>query len=63
MVEHNLKLALQWAGKVAVLVQGRLVLVSENPESFVKKPEELEKYFFKKVRRTRTSLTIHSENT
>jgi len=46
MVEHNLKLALQWAGKVAVLVQGRLVLVSESPESFVKKPEELEKYFF-----------------
>ena len=47
MVEHNLKLALQWATKVVILVQGRIVLISEKPEYFIQKPEEVAKYFFK----------------
>ncbi|MBC2696215.1 MAG: ATP-binding cassette domain-containing protein [Desulfobacteraceae bacterium] len=46
MVEHNLKLALKWATEVILLVQGRVVLVSDSPQDFVQKPEELEKYFF-----------------
>ena len=31
MVEHNLKLALKWATKIILLVQGRVVLVSNSP--------------------------------
>ena len=46
MVEHNLKLALKWATKIILLVQGRVVLVSDSPKTFIQKPEELEKYFF-----------------
>ena len=46
MVEHNLKLALKWATKIILLVQGRVVLVSNSPQDFIQKPEELEKYFF-----------------
>ena len=46
MVEHNLKLALEWTSKVAVLVRGRVVLVSMEPEAFIQNPKELEKYFF-----------------
>lgn len=49
MVEHNLKLALKWATKIILLVQGHVVLVSDSPQSFVQKPEELEKYFFEQV--------------
>ena len=46
MVEHNLKSALEWATRVAILVEVRLVHVSDSPESYLEKPEELEKYFF-----------------
>lgn len=46
MVEHNLKLALPWANKVSVLVQGHLCLNSDQPEKFVKDPKELESYYF-----------------
>jgi len=46
LVEHNLKLALEWASKVIVLVQGRVVFTSDTPELFINNPEELEKYFF-----------------
>ncbi len=46
MVEHNLKTALEWATQTAVLVQGRMVFVSENPQEFISRPELLEKYFF-----------------
>jgi len=49
MVEHNLKLALKWATKIILLVQGHVVLVSDSPKDFVQKPEELEKYFFEQV--------------
>ena len=49
MVEHNLKLALKWATKIILLVQGRVVLVSNSPQDFIQKPEELEKYFFEQV--------------
>ena len=49
MVEHNLKLALKWATKVILLVQGRVVLVSDSPKSFIQNPEELEKYYFEQV--------------
>lgn len=49
MVEHNLKLALKWATKIILLVQGRVVLVSDSPQDFIQKPEELEKYFFEQV--------------
>jgi len=49
MVEHNLKLALKWATKIILLVQGRAVLVSDSPQAFIQKPEELEKYFFEQV--------------
>jgi len=46
MVEHNLKLALEWTSKVAVLVRGRVVLISKESEAFIQNPKELEKYFF-----------------
>lgn len=46
MVEHNLKLGLKWATKVAILVQGHVVHISESPQSYIEKPGELEKYFF-----------------
>lgn len=46
MVEHNLKFALEWATRVAILVEGRVVHVSDSPESYLEQPEELEKYFF-----------------
>ncbi len=46
MVEHNLKLSLQWAGRVIVLVGGRVVHVSDNPEKYLVQPQELEKFFF-----------------
>ena len=49
MVEHNLKLALKWATKIILLVQGRVVLVSDSPQDFIQKPEELEKYYFEQV--------------
>lgn len=49
MVEHNLKLALKWATKIILLVQGRVVLVSDSPQDFIQQPEELEKYFFEQV--------------
>lgn len=49
MVEHNLKLALKWATKIILLVQGRVVLVSDSPKAFIQKPEELEKYFFEQM--------------
>ena len=49
MVEHNLKQALKWATKIILLVQGRVVLVSDSPQDFIQKPEELEKYFFEQV--------------
>ncbi len=45
MVEHNLKLSLQWAGRVIVLVGG-VVHVSDNPEKYLVQPQELEKFFF-----------------
>lgn len=48
MVEHNLKLALAWANKVFILVQGRVVLASEDPRKFIERTELLEKYFFEK---------------
>jgi branched-chain amino acid transport system ATP-binding protein len=46
MVEHNLKLALKWATKIILLVQGRVVLVSDSPQDFIQNPEELEEYYF-----------------
>ena len=46
MVEHNLKLSLQWAEKVIVLVGGKVVHVSEEPDKYIEEPEELEKFFF-----------------
>lgn len=46
MVEHNLKLGLEWSSKVIVLVQGHIALISENPERFLDHPQELEKYYF-----------------
>jgi ABC-type branched-subunit amino acid transport system ATPase component len=46
MVEHNLKLALQWASRIILLVQGRIVYTSDSPRTFINKPEELEKFFF-----------------
>lgn len=46
MVEHNLKLSLQWAEKVIVLVDGKVVHISENPGQYIKQPEQLEKFFF-----------------
>ena len=49
MVEHNLKLALKWATKIILLVQGHVVLVSDSPQDFIQKPEELEKYYFEQV--------------
>lgn len=49
MVEHNLKLALKWATRIILIVQGRVVLVSDSPQDFIQKPEELEKYFFEQV--------------
>jgi len=46
MVEHNLKFALEWATTVAILVQGRVVHVSDSPELYLEQPKELEKYYF-----------------
>lgn len=46
MVEHNLKFSLQWAKKVIVLVGGRVVHISENPDEYLNQPQELEKFFF-----------------
>lgn len=46
MVEHNLRLALPWATRVAVLVSGKVVHISENPQQYLTNPEELEKFFF-----------------
>jgi branched-chain amino acid transport system ATP-binding protein len=47
MVEHNLKLSLPWANKVAVMVRGSVVQVSETPEHYLENPKELESMFFK----------------
>jgi len=46
MVEHNLKLSLQWAEKVIVLAGGKVVHISESPGQYIEQPEELEKFFF-----------------
>ncbi len=46
MVEHNLKLSLQWASKVVVLVGGRIVHSSDRPRTYLDRTEELEKFFF-----------------
>lgn len=46
MVEHNLKTTLPWAEKVVVLVEGQIAFESQEPSSFVSKPEMLEKHYF-----------------
>jgi branched-chain amino acid transport system ATP-binding protein len=46
MVEHNLKFTLPWATKVAVLVGGRMVHISIEPEKYLINLQELEKFFF-----------------
>lgn len=46
MVEHNLKLALQWATKAIVLVGGHVAYVTDNPEAYLDQRGELEKYYF-----------------
>lgn len=46
MVEHNLKISLQWASKIVVLVDGRVIHSSHNPQKYLDHTEELEKFFF-----------------
>jgi branched-chain amino acid transport system ATP-binding protein len=46
MVEHNLKLALQWASSLVVLLQGQIAFKSRDPGKFVQNPAELENYYF-----------------
>ena len=46
MVEHNLRLVLPWANKLAVLVGGRVEHLSDSPAEYLRDPEELERFFF-----------------
>ncbi len=49
MVEHNLKVSLKWANKIVVLIGGKVAHVSDEPGIYLKQPQKLEKYFFKKA--------------
>ncbi len=50
MVEHNLKLALAWASRIVILVQGKIVFESQDPQRFIGDASNiLEKYYFEQA--------------
>ncbi len=46
MVEHNLRYALPLATRVLIMVSGKVVYETDNPQKFLDNPEDLESFFF-----------------
>jgi len=46
MVEHNLKLALEWADRVYIMANGTIAGISSDPKALLDDRQELERLFF-----------------
>ena len=46
MVEHNLSEVLNWATMLVLMSGGKIAYCTNDPDSFLKNPDLLEKYFF-----------------